>query len=484
MRPGPPSAPPGGRNRTTDKSASSDTYQLGWVDPVEYIYASGPGLDERVVRDISERKGESEQVLARRLRALRAFRSIPVPTWAVEAGLDDIDFDDIRYYVRPSRKCADDWDEVPIVIRGTFDRLAIPREEQAVLGGVSAQYDSEVVYHRNRAELDRLGVIFTDMDTAVRRHGGLVAQYLGTVVPFDDNKFAALNAAVWSGGSFLYVPAGVHVERPLQAYFRINADRLGQFERTLIVLEEGSFVHYIDGCSAAALSSTSLHAGVIEVVVRRGARCRITGLQNWSRSVVNLVTKRAFVADDATMEWIDGNIGAHLTMNYPSIHLRGRAAHGEVLSIGYAGDNQHQDTGAKIFHEAPTTTSLVTSKSICRNGGWAGYRGVIHVAPGAHRSRSFVRCDSLILDPRSRADTHPTIEDEERTAHVGHEATVCKVSDDQLFYLMSRGLAEDEAMTMLIAGFVEPVMRELPLQCAAEINRLIALDMAAAGAVG
>jgi Fe-S cluster assembly protein SufB len=467
-----------------DRSSPSDAYQLGWVDSVEYVYAGSPGLNERVIRDISERKAESPEVLARRLRAWRAFRAIPVPTWAIEAGLGRIDFDDIRYYVRPTRKCVDDWDEVPIVIRGTFDRLAIPHEEQTVLGGVSAQYDSEVVYQRNRAELSRLGVIFTDMDTAVRRHGDLVAQYLGTVVPFDDNKFAALNAAVWSGGSFLYVPAGVHVERPLQAYFRINADRLGQFERTLIVLEEGSFVHYIDGCSAAALSSTPLHAGVIEVVVKRGARCRVTGLQNWSRSVTNLVTKRAVADEDATMEWIDGNIGAHLTMNYPSIHLRGRAAHGEVLSIGYAGGEQHQDTGARIFHEAPGTTSLVTSKSICRNGGRAGYRGVVHVAPGAYRSRCFVRCDSLILDPRSRSDTHPAIEDEERTAQVGHEATVSKVSDDQLFYLMTRGLDEDEAMAMLIAGFMEPVMRELPLQCATEINRLIALDMAAAGAVG
>jgi Fe-S cluster assembly protein SufB len=467
-----------------DKPPEVGTYTLGWHDQVEYVYSTGPGLDEQLVRDLSVRKGESVYVLDRRLAALRAFRRMPIPRWAGEMGLDGIDFEDIRYYMRPTRSCVDDWDEVPITIRGTFERLAIPQAEEEVLGGVSAQYDSEVVYRRNRPELDRLGVIFTDMDTAVREHWDLVGPYLGTVVPFDDNKFAALNAAVWSGGSFLYVPPGVHVDLPLQAYFRINADRLGQFERTLVVVEEGAFVHYIDGCSAAALSAASLHAGVIEVVVKRGARCRITGLQNWSKSVYNLVTKRAVAYEDATMEWIDGNIGARLTMNYPSVLLSGAGAHGEVLSIGYAGRGQYQDTGAKMIHLAPATTSLVTSKSICRDGGRAGYRGVVHVEDGAKQSRSFVRCDSLILDSISRSDTHPTIEDGESEAYVGHEATVSRVSDDQLFYLMSRGLDENEATSMLIAGFVEPIMRELPLACAVEVNRLIALDMEAAGAVG
>jgi Fe-S cluster assembly protein SufB len=471
-------------NVMMDPSSSAGTYQLGWHDDIEYVFAAERGLNERQVRDLSARKGESVDVLENRLTAYRAFQRIPMPTWGGSRELINVDFDDFRYYIRPTRARASDWDEVPTAIRGTFERLAIPQAEGAILGGVSAQYDSEVVYLRAREELDGLGVIFTDMDTAVREHWDLVERYLGTVVPFDDNKFAALNAAVWSGGSFLYVPAGVHVERPLQAYFRINAEQFGQFERTLVVVEEGGFVHYIDGCSAAAWTSTSLHAGVIEVVVKRGARCRITGLQNWSKSVYNLVTKRAVAHEDATMEWIDGNIGARLTMNYPSVMLTGSGAHGEVLSIGYAGRGQYQDTGAKMIHLAPATTSLVTSKAICRDGGRAGYRGVVHVAPGAKHSRSFVRCDSLILDPMSRADTHPTIEVEEAEARIGHEATVSPVDEDQLFYMMSRGLTEDEAMSMLIAGFIEPIVRELPLACADSINRLIALDMAAVGAVG
>jgi len=462
----------------------SHPYRLGWMDLVEYVYESRPGLDERLVRDLSERKHETAEVLDRRLAALHAFRQLPMPEWGGGGLLGQIDFDDIRYYVRPIQAAARDWDEVPIVIRRTFDRLEMPQAEQRVLGGLSAQYDSEVVYHRNRPELDRQGVIFTDMDTAVREHWDLVGEHLGTVVPVDDNKFAALNSAVWSGGSFLYVPAGVQIERPLQAYFRINADGLGQFERSLIVIEEGGYAHYIDGCSAAVLSAASLHAGVIEVVVKEGARCRVTGLQNWSRSVYNLVTKRAVAHAGATMEWIDGNIGACLTMNYPSVLLVGRGAHGEVLSIGYAGRDQYQDTGAKMIHLAPATTSLVTSKSICRDGGRAGYRGVVHVEDGARRARSFVRCDSLILDQESRADTFPSIEDGERTAQLGHEATVSRVSEDQLFYLMSRGLDEAEATSMLVAGFIEPVMRELPMACAVEINRLIALDMEAAGGVG
>lgn len=462
----------------------SNAYSLGWRDPIQYVFASKQGLDDKVIREISDVKHESPEILQRRLTAFRAFDELPIPTWGGNGELAEIDFGDIRYYVRPTNTQVRDWDALPLTIRSTFDRLAIPREERDLLGGVSAQYDSEVVYHRNRAELDRLGVIFTDMDTAVRDHWDLVRRYWGTVVPHDDNKFAALNAAVWSGGSFLYVPPGVHVPRPLQAYYRINAQRLGQFERTLVVVGEGSFVHYIDGCSAAAWAEPSLHAGVIEVVVERGARCRITGLQNWSKSVYNLVTKRAAAHEDATMEWIDGNIGARLTMNYPSVVLVGPNAHGEVISIGYAGRGQYQDTGAKMIHLAPSTTSLVTSKGICRDGGRAGYRGIVHVAEGARQSRSFVRCDSLILDPVSRADTHPTIEVEENEARIGHEATVSRVNEDQLFYLMSRGLDENEATSMMVSGFIEPIARQLPLACAAQINQLISLDMAAAGAVG
>lgn len=467
-----------------DTSPKSTTYELGWHDDIDYAYAADRGLDKQHIRDLSGRKGESADVLKRRLTAFRAFQQMPMPAWGGGRELAGVDFDDLRYYMSATPADVQDWDEVPITIKGTFERLGLPQAEESVLDGVSAQYDSEVVYHHNRAELDRLGVIFTDMDTAVRKHWDLVGPYLGTVVPFDDNKFAALNSAVWSGGSFLYVPAGVHVERPLQAYFRINAEKLGQFERTLLVVEEGAFVHYIDSCSAATSSSTTLHAGIIEVVVKAGARCRVTGLQNWSKNVYNLVTKRAVAYEDATMEWTDGNIGARLTMNYPSVMLVGPGAHGEVLSVGYAGRGQYQDTGAKMYHLAPSTTSLVTSKGICRDGGRSMYRGVVHVARGAKQARSFVRCDSLILDPISRADTHPAIEVEEREAHIGHEATVSRVNEDQLFYMMSRGLDEDEAISMMIAGFIEPIVRQLPLACAGEINRLIALDMAAAGAVG
>jgi len=467
-----------------DASSNAGTYELGWHDEIDYAYTAGRGLDEHHIRDLSARKGESADVLERRLTAFRAFRRMPMPTWGASGELDRIDFDDLRYYVRATPADVHDWNEVPITIKGTFERLGLPQAEESVLDGVSAQYDSEVVYHRNRAELDRLGVIFTDMDTAVRKHWDLVGRYLGTVVPFDDNKFAALNSAVWSGGSFLYVPPGVRVERPLQAYFRINAERLGQFERTLVVVGEGAFVHYIDSCSAATSASTTLHAGVIEVVVKAGARCRVTGLQNWSKNVYNLVTKRAVAYEDATMEWTDGNIGAGLTMNYPSVMLVGAGAHGEVLSVGYAGQGQYQDTGAKMYHLAPSTTSLVTSKGISRDGGRSTYRGVVHVARGARQARSFVRCDSLILDPISRADTYPAIEVEEFDAHIGHEATVSRVNEDQLFYMMSRGLDEEEAMSMLVAGFIEPIVRQLPLACAGEVNRLISLDMAAAGAVG
>jgi len=457
---------------------------LGWRDQLEYVYASDRGLDEQHIRDLSIRKGESTDVLERRLRAFHAFQRLPLPTWGGGGDLENIDFDDLRYYMRPTQAQVSDWSEVPLVIKGTFERLAVPQGEQTFLGGVNAQYDSEVIYHRNRAELDRLGVIFTDMDTAVREHWDLVGRYLGTVVPFDDNKFAALNSAVWSGGSFLYVPEGVRLERPLQAYFRMNAEGLGQFERTLVVVGEGGFAHYIDSCSAASWPSASLHAGVMEIVVERGARCRITGLQNWSKNVYNIVTRRAVAHEDATMEWTDGNVGARLTMSYPSVLLSGPGAHGEVLSIGYAGRGQYQDTGAKMLHLAPGTTSLVTSKAICRDGGRAGYRGLIHVDSGAGDSRSFVRCDSLILDTMSRADTHPTIEVDEADARVGHEATVSRIDENQLFYMMSRGLDEEEATSMLVAGFIEPILRELPLACADEINRLITLNMAAAGAVG
>ncbi len=460
-------------------------YKLGWKDSEEeYVFKPQKGLSEDIIRQMSDMKGEPAWMLDFRLRAYQRFLRKPMPTWGGGGLLDTIDFDDIYYYIKPTEGQAKSWDMVPEEIKETYEKLGIPEAERKYLAGVTAQYESEVVYHRNREELEAQGVLFTDMDTALREYEELVRQYFGTVIPPNDNKFAALNSAVWSGGSFIYVPPGVHVEQPLQAYFRINSENMGQFERTLIIVDEGAYVHYVEGCSAPIYSTDSLHAAVVEIVVKRGGRCRYSTIQNWSSNVFNLVTKRAMAYADATMEWVDGNLGSRLTMKYPAVWLMEPGAHGEVLSIAFAGKGQHQDTGAKMVHAAPHTTSTIVSKSISKDGGRAGYRGLVRVEPDAEDSRSFVRCDALILDEKSRSDTYPYMEIEENDAEIGHEATVSKVGEEQLFYLMSRGLTEDQATSMIVAGFIEPIVKELPMEYAVEMNRLIELNMAEAGAVG
>ena len=458
----------------------SKGYRYGWRDEVEYVFKPKKGLSEEIVEEISWLKGEPDWMRRFRLKAYRHFVQRPMPWWG--ADLSGIDFDDIYYYLKPTEKQATSWEELPEEIRGTWDRLGIPEAEKKYLGGVSAQYESEVVYHKIKAELGSMGVIFTDTDSALREHPDLVREYFGTVVPPNDNKFAALNSAVWSGGSFIYVPPGVHVDIPLQAYFRINAQNMGQFERTLIIADEGSYVHYVEGCSAPIYTTDSLHSAVVEIIVKRGARVRYTTIQNWSTNVYNLVTKRAAAYEDAVMEWIDGNIGSKVTMKYPSIYLLGKGARGEVLSVAFAGRGQHQDAGGKAIHAAPYTSSVITSKSVSKDGGRTGYRGLVRVEPGAHHAKSMVRCDALILDEHSRSDTYPYVEVEEETAQLGHEATVARIGEDQLFYLMSRGLTEAEASAMIVNGFIEPITRELPMEYAVELNRLIELQME--GAIG
>jgi Fe-S cluster assembly protein SufB len=459
-------------------------YRLGWRDEVEYAFTPRKGLDEGVIREISALKGEPEWMLKFRLKAYDRFLKKPIPQWGGGGALNTIDFDDIYYYIKPAGEQAKDWDMVPESIKTTYERLGIPEAERKYLAGVTAQYESEVVYHRNREDLEKLGVLFTDMDTALREYPDIVEKYFGTVIPPNDNKFAALNSAVWSGGSFIYVPPGVHVDQPLQAYFRINSENMGQFERTLIIVDEGAYVHYVEGCSAPVYTTDSLHAAVVEIIVKEGARCRYTTIQNWSNNVFNLVTKRAAAYRNATMEWVDGNLGSRLTMKYPAVWLMEPGAHGEVLSIAFAGEGQHQDAGAKMVHVAPDTTSTIVSKSIAKSGGRSGYRGLVRVEPGAENAKSFVRCDALILDEDSRSDTYPYMEIEENDAEIGHEATVSKVGEEQLFYLMSRGLTEDQATSMIVAGFIEPIVKELPMEYAVEMNRLIELNMAEAGAVG
>src|SRR5256885_9998373 len=402
-----------------------------------------------------------------------------MPKWG--AGLTGIDFDNIYYYIKPTN-LVKNWEDMPPEIRDPWDQLGIPEAEKSYLGGVSAQYESEVVYRSTKKELEDLGVIFCDMDTALREHEDIVKEYFGTIIPANDNKFAALNSAVWSGGSFIYVPKGVSVEIPLQAYFRINQENMGQFERTMIIVDEDAWVHYVEGCSAPVYSSDSLHSAVVEIIVKPRGRCRYTTIQNWPNNVYNLVTKRAVAYEDATMEWVDGNLGSKLTMKYPAIWLMGERAHGEVLSIAFAGEGQHQDAGGKVHHYAPRTTSVITSKSISKNGGRAGYRGLLEVAKGAEGSKSKVVCDALILDEESRSDTYPYIQIDESNVDVGHEATVSKIGEEQLFYLMSRGLSETEASAMVVSGFVEPITKELPLEYASAMNRLIQLQME--GSVG
>jgi Fe-S cluster assembly protein SufB len=457
-------------------------YKYGFRDEEDYIFKSGRGLTPEIVRKISSMKNEPEWMLKFRLRALDIFHKKPMPTWGNCDLLNAIDFENIFYYIKPSEKQEKNWEDVPEGIKQTFDRLGIPEAERKFLAGVTAQYESEVVYHSIREDLTKQGVLFTDMDTALREYPDIVREHFATVIPAADNKFSALNSAVWSGGSFIWVPPGVKVEIPLQAYFRINAENMGQFERTLIIAEPGSSVHYIEGCTAPTYSTDSLHSAVVELIAKPGAKIRYTTIQNWSKNVYNLVTKRAVAHADATVEWVDGNLGSKLTMKYPSIYLLGPRAHGEVLSIAFAGEDQHQDAGAKMVHAAPDTTSIIVSKSICKNGGRTSYRGLVKVYPHAKNSKSNVKCDALLLDEKSRSDTYPTMEIDEKDVTIEHEATVSKVGEEQLFYLMSRGLNQDEATAMIINGFFEPFTKELPLEYAVELNRLIQLEMA--GSVG
>ncbi|GAB3697219.1 Fe-S cluster assembly protein SufB [Mariniluteicoccus flavus] len=456
-------------------------YAWGWHDTDTAGATAQRGLNEGVVRNISALKSEPQWMLDLRMKGLKLFDRKPMPTWGAE--LDEIDFDNIKYFVRSTEKQAQTWDDLPEDIKNTYDKLGIPEAEKArLVAGVAAQYESEVVYHQINEELERQGVIFLDTDTALKEHPELFAEYFATVIPTGDNKFSALNTAVWSGGSFIYVPKGVHVEIPLQAYFRINTENMGQFERTLIIVDEGAYVHYVEGCTAPIYSSDSLHSAVVEIIVKKNARCRYTTIQNWSNNVYNLVTKRATCEEGATMEWIDGNIGSKVTMKYPAVYMMGAHARGETLSIAFAGEGQHQDAGSKMVHCAPYTSSSIISKSVARGGGRSSYRGLVQVQEGAHHSASTVKCDALLVDQISRSDTYPYVDVREDDVSMAHEATVSKVSDDQLFYLMSRGMEEDEAMAMIVRGFVEPIAKELPMEYALELNRLIELQME--GAVG
>ena len=456
-------------------------YEYGWSDGNDAGANSRRGINEDVVRDISSKKDEPQWMLDLRLKGLSLFEKKPMPSWGSD--LSGIFFDTIKYFVRSTEKQAATWDDLPEEIKNTYDRLGIPEaEKQRLVSGVAAQYESEVVYHSIREYLAAQGVIFLDTDSGLKQHPELFKEYFGSVIPVGDNKFAALNTSVWSGGSFIYVPKGVHVEIPLQAYFRINTENMGQFERTLIIADEDSYINYVEGCTAPIYKSDSLHSAVVEIIVKKGARVRYTTIQNWSNNVYNLVTKRATCAEGATMEWVDGNIGSKVTMKYPAVMLMGPHAKGETLSLAFAGAGQHQDYGAKMVHAAPYTSSSVISKSVARGGGRTSYRGLVQVQEGAHHSKSTVKCDALLVDTISRSDTYPYVDIREDDVSMGHEATVSKISDDQLFYLMSRGLTEDEAMAMIVRGFIEPIARELPMEYALELNRLIELQME--GAVG
>lgn len=456
-------------------------YQYGFHDPTDnYVFTSKKGLSRDVVLEISRMKNEPEWMTKFRLDALEIFESRSMPEWGGD--MSELDFQDIYYYVKASEGQEKSWDDVPEDIRKTYDRLGIPEAEKKYLAGVKAQYESEVVYGSLQEDLEKQGVIFTDTDSAVRDHPELVKEYFGTVIPSHDNKFSALNSAVWSGGSFIYVPPGVQVEFPLQAYFRINSQNMGQFERTLIIVDEGASIHYVEGCTAPTYSSDSLHSAVVEIIVKRNGRCRYTTIQNWSNNVYNLVTKRAMAYGDALMEWVDGNLGSKLTMKYPAIYLMEEGARGETLSIAFAGDGQHQDAGAKMVHCAPNTSSRIISKSISKDGGRSSYRGLVKVADGASQCKSNVVCDALILDPKSKSDTYPYIEIDEDDVAIEHEASVSKIAEEQLLYLMSRGMTEAEASAMIVTGFVEPLVKELPMEYAVEMNRLIELQME--GSVG
>jgi Fe-S cluster assembly protein SufB len=459
-----------------------DEYKYGFADEEKHVFRTQPGLTEEVVRQVSAQKDEPEWMLEFRLKGLEIYNSKPMPKWGGD--LSDLDrvLDEIYFYVRPQEKMEHSWEDVPEDIKTTFERLGIPEAEQKILAGVGAQYESEMVYHSLKKEWEDQGVIFDSIEEGLKNHPDLFRKYFGTVVPSQDNKFAAMNSAVWSGGSFVYIPKGVELKTPLQAYFRVNQERMGQFERTLIIADEGSHAHYIEGCTAPVYSTESFHSGVIEIIVHKNARFRYTTIQNWSNNMYNLVTQRALVHENASMEWLDGNLGSKLTMKYPSCFLVGEGAHGEILSIAYAGNGQHHDTGGKVVHAAPRTTSSIVSKSISRGTGRSSYRGLCKVYEGATHSKSNVECDALLLNDTSRTDTYPYIEIEERDANVGHEATVSKVGDEQLFYLMSRGMSEEEAMALIVRGFIEPIAKELPLEYAVELNRLIDLEME--GSVG
>lgn len=470
-------------NKMTDDEIidSIGAYEYGWHDSDSAGASAARGLNEDVVRDISAKKGEPEWMLNQRLKALNIFDKKPIPSWG--ADLSGIDFDQIKYYVKSTEEQAQTWDDLPVDIKATYDKLGIPEaEKQRLVAGVAAQYESEVVYHQIREDLESQGVIFVDTDTALRDYPELFEEYFGTVIPAGDNKFSALNSAVWSGGSFIYVPKGVHVDIPLQAYFRINTENMGQFERTLIIVDEDAYVHYVEGCTAPIYKSDSLHSAVVEIIVKKGGRCRYTTIQNWSSNVYNLVTKRTKVEEGGTMEWVDGNIGSKVTMKYPAVWMTGPHAKGEVLSVAFAGEGQFQDTGAKMTHMAPYTSSNIVSKSVARAGGRAAYRGLVQVNQNAHHSTSNVECDALLVDNISRSDTYPYNDIRNEYVTLGHEATVSQVSEEQLFYLMSRGIAEEEAMAMIVRGFVEPIAKELPMEYALELNRLIELQME--GSVG
>ena len=452
-------------------------YKSGWHDPENSTIRFDFGLSEEVVREISALKDEPEWMTDIRVKAYRHFVERPMPTWGNTPMLGEIDFDNICYFLRSGEGTEDDWDDVPEDIRNTFDKLGIPEAEQKWLSGVTAQYESEAVYHSIREDLEQQGVIFLDMDSGLREYPEIVKKWFCSVVPYQDNKFSALNTAVWSGGSFIYVPKGVHVEMPVQAYFRINAKNMGQFERTLIIADEGSSIHYVEGCTAPTYSTDSLHSAVVELIALPGSHIRYSTVQNWSTNVYNLVTKRGIAHKNAKIEWVDGNIGSRLTMKYPAVILKGEGSHAEVISVAYSGKGQHQDAGAKIHHLASNTTSKILSKSISKDGGRGSYRGLVSVSPKAENCKLNVVCDALILDENSRSDTYPTMEVANPTARCEHEASVSKVSDDQLFYLMSRGHAEEEALAMIVNGFFEPFTRELPMEYAVELNKLMALEM-------
>jgi Fe-S cluster assembly protein SufB len=463
---------------TADRDALESVkrdYKYGWSQPEQYVFKARKGLDHDVVEQISRMKGEPEWMRALRHEALDIFFAKPIPTWGPD--LSAINYQDIYYYIKPVEAQGRSWDDVPQDIKETFDKLGIPEAERKFLAGAGAQYESEAVYHSLRQEWERQGVIFVDSDSGLREHEDIYREHFGTVVPAADNTYAALNTACWSGGSFVYVPKGVHLDIPLQAYFRINAQSMGQFERTLIIVDEGASVHYIEGCTAPVYSTDSLHSGVIEIIVRKNARCRYTTIQNWSTNVYNLVTQRSLVYENGTMEWVDSNLGSKVTMKYPSIYMLGDGAHGQILSMSFAGPGQHLDTGGKLIHAAPNTSSQLISKSISKGGGRASYRGLLKVSKGAAGAKSNVVCDALLLDERSRSDTYPYIEIDEDDVTVGHEASVSKIGEEQLFYLQSRGIPEDEAGAMIVSGFIEPMVKELPMEYAVELNRLIQLQM-------